>query len=168
MNGQQNCSTAACTACSLMLSRHGAVVTPYAALPSPHALVCVPAFWSRRIIYSLSWSLRRRLLSRCRRSRRSLETGAHGILLLRRPSGRSGRSCVVLQHERSAFLEKCAERGDVGYTSRGSRHNGREALWQKSLCAGASPHAEQSAMRMRNGQFQQPECVHCAYLDFRK
>ena len=150
-SGQQNCSTTGCTACSLTLSRHGAVVTPYAVLPSPHALVCLPAFWSRRIIYSLSWSLRRRLPSRCCRSRRSLELGADGILLLRRPSGRSGRSCVVLQHERSAFLEQCAERGDVGYTSRGSRHNGREAVWQKSLCAGASPHAEQSAMRIRNG-----------------
>ena len=122
----------------------------YAALPSSYAIVRMCALRFRRI-KRLSWSLRRRLPRRCCRSRRSLEVGAHGILLFRRPSGRSGRSCVVLQHERSAFLEQCAERGDVGYTSRGSRHNGREALWQKSLCAGASPHAEQSAMRRRNG-----------------
>ena len=76
------------------------VVTPCAALPSPHALVRVPAvrrsnFRPRRIICSLSWSLRHRLPRQCFRSRRS-RLGAHGALLLRRrPSGRSGRSCVV-------------------------------------------------------------------------
>ena len=147
-DGAPNCATPAHRA-----SRHGLPVTPaitYAALPSSYAIVRMCALRFRRI-KRLSWSLRRRLPSRCCRSRRSLEVGAHGILLFRRPSGRSGRSCVVLQHERSAILEQCAERGDVGNTSRGSRHNGREALWQKSLCAGASPHAEQSAMRRRNG-----------------
>ena len=114
-----------------------------------------------RRIKSLSWSLGHRLrqcLRRwrcCRRRRCRLEAVrvVHGVFLLRRSSGPSGRSCTMLQHGRCFVRWKSAACVHSGSTSRGSRHSGREAVRETSFRDSDPTHTQYSTRCMRNGRF---------------